>query len=66
MSCRPVTVARSSRSTVVEESVVSEPSAEPQAGSSWYARVGTDWWATIVAGAITVLAVTNLVPRIPW
>ena len=45
---------------------MSEPSAEPQAGSSWYARVGTDWWATIVAGAITVLAVTNLVPRIPW
>jgi hypothetical protein len=46
----------------MEESVVSQPGPE----SSWYTRVGTDWWATIVAGAITVLAVANLLPRIPW
>jgi len=45
---------------------VSQPSSEPQEQASWYARAGTDWWATIVAGAITVLAVTNLLPRIPW
>ncbi|MCV7131508.1 hypothetical protein H7J06_00795 [Mycobacterium hodleri] len=45
---------------------MSESSPEPQARRSWYARLGTDWWATIVAGAITVLAVTNLLPRIPW
>ncbi|WP_173008379.1 hypothetical protein [Mycolicibacterium sp. P1-18] len=45
---------------------MSEPSPEPQERVSWYARVGTDWWATIVAGGIAVLAVTNLLPRIPW
>ena len=58
--------ARSSRSTIAEESVVSQPSSEPQDRASWYARVGTDWWATIVAGAITLLAVANLLPKIPW
>lgn len=45
---------------------MSEPSAEPQARAPWYARVGTDWWATIVGGVITVLAVTDLLPKIPW
>ncbi|MDT7758813.1 MAG: hypothetical protein QOH27_4711, partial [Mycobacterium sp.] len=25
-----------------------------------------DWWATIVAGAITLLAVAGLLPKIPW
>jgi hypothetical protein len=34
--------------------------------SPWYARLGVDWWATIVAGAIAVLAVANLLPKIPW
>jgi uncharacterized RDD family membrane protein YckC len=29
-------------------------------------RLGTDWWATIVAGVITVLAVANVLPKIPW
>jgi hypothetical protein len=43
-----------------------EASLEASEEASWYVRVGTDWWATIVAGAITVLAVTNLLPRIPW
>jgi hypothetical protein len=27
------------------------------------ARIGVDWWATIVAG---VLAVLDLLPKIPW
>lgn len=45
---------------------MSEPSPEPQTASAWYARVGVDWWATIVAGVITVLAVTNVLPKIPW
>ena len=45
---------------------MSEPSPEPQPTSRWYGRVGLDWWATIVAGAIAVLAVTNLLPKIPW
>jgi len=29
-------------------------------------RLGTDWWATIGAGVITVLAVANVLPKIPW
>jgi hypothetical protein len=44
---------------------VTQSSPEPQA-TPWYARVGVDWWATIVAGAIAVLAVANLLPTIPW
>jgi hypothetical protein len=39
---------------------------QPDPKPPWYVRVGTDWWATIVAGAMTVLAVTNLLPKIPW
>jgi hypothetical protein len=39
---------------------------QPKPETSWYARVGVDWWATIVAGAITALAVANLLPKIPW
>ena len=38
----------------------------PAESASWVGRIGTDWWATIVAGAITVLAVANLLPKIPW
>lgn len=45
---------------------MSRPSPEAQERASWYARVGTDWWATIVAGVITVLAVANVLPKIPW
>ena len=39
---------------------------QPEPTPAWYARVGTDWWATIVAGAIALLAVANLLPKIPW
>jgi hypothetical protein len=55
---------------------VSQPGTEPSSehptdkeSPAWVdavGRVGTDWWATIVAGVITVLAVTNLLPKIPW
>jgi hypothetical protein len=55
---------------------VSESSPEPNSQgdtsktSVWWAdgvgRVGVDWWATIVAGVITVLAATDLLPKIPW
>ena len=37
--------------------------------SSWaerLGRIGIDWWATIVAGVIAVLAVADLLPKIPW
>jgi hypothetical protein len=29
-------------------------------------RIGVDWWATIVAGVLAVLAVLDLLPKIPW
>jgi hypothetical protein len=29
-------------------------------------RIGVDWWATIVAGVIVLLAVAGLLPKIPW
>jgi hypothetical protein len=45
---------------------VSQQSPDSRADAAWYARIGTDWWATIVAGAIVVLAVANLLPKIPW
>ncbi|MCV7224838.1 hypothetical protein [Mycolicibacterium komossense] len=47
---------------------MSEPNTE-KASPAWadaVGRVGTDWWATIVAGVITALAVANLLPKIPW
>ncbi|WP_196771577.1 hypothetical protein [Mycobacterium colombiense] len=28
--------------------------------------VSVDWWATAVAGVIVALAVTNVLPKIPW
>ena len=34
--------------------------------STWYARIGVDWWATIVAGVFVVLAVVDVLPKIPW
>lgn len=43
--------------------------AAPATPSSWadvVGRLGTDWWATIVAGVITLLAVGNILPKIPW
>jgi hypothetical protein len=30
------------------------------------AGVGLDWWATIVAGSVVLLAVAGLLPKIPW
>jgi hypothetical protein len=29
-------------------------------------RIGVDWWATIVAGLLVLLAVAGLLPKIPW
>ena len=44
---------------------MSQPAPAPHS-EPWYARVGVDWWATIVAGAVAVLAVVDLLPKIPW
>jgi hypothetical protein len=62
--------------TSEEEGFVSNPGAEPnspdrsgQASVSRtgvIGRIGVDWWATIVAGLIVVLAAGGLLPTIPW
>ncbi|BBZ29368.1 hypothetical protein MMAD_36630 [Mycolicibacterium madagascariense] len=44
---------------------MSQPAREPTS-EPWYARVGVDWWATIIAGAVAALAVVDLLPKIPW
>jgi hypothetical protein len=28
--------------------------------------ISVDWWATLVAGLITALAVADVLPKIPW
>ncbi|MFA4082818.1 hypothetical protein [Mycobacteroides salmoniphilum] len=40
--------------------------ADGQPTTSLIARIGVDWWATIIAGAIALLAVANVLPKIPW
>jgi len=40
-----------------------------QGGPNWgerLGRIGVDWWATIVAGVVVLLAVAGLLPKIPW
>jgi hypothetical protein len=47
----------------------SETTAPPEKSAAWtdaVGRLGTDWWATIVAGVIVLLAVANVLPKIPW
>jgi hypothetical protein len=29
-------------------------------------KVSLDWWATLVASVIAALAITDVLPRIPW
>jgi hypothetical protein len=40
--------------------------AEEKLRTSWPEKIGLDWWAVIVAGVFVVLAVANVLPRIPW
>lgn len=51
-----------SESDALPERDISE--ADPRA--SVWSRIGVDWWAVIVAGVITVLAVSGALPRIGW
>jgi hypothetical protein len=40
-----------------------------QGAPNWGERlggIGVDWWATIVAGVVVLLAVAGLLPKIPW
>jgi hypothetical protein len=34
--------------------------------SGYLGRLSLDWWATIVAGVVVLLAVAGLLPKIPW
>jgi hypothetical protein len=57
----------------VEEIAVTEEDradhATAQGAPNWgerLGRIGVDWWATIVAGVVVLLAVAGLLPKIPW
>jgi len=42
------------------------PDAPQQAGEQQLGGLSVDWWATIVAGVFVVLAVLDVLPKIPW
>lgn len=42
-----------------------DPEASASEVSGWR-RIGVDWWAVIVAGVFVVLAVADVLPKIPW
>jgi hypothetical protein len=68
----PRTAVSFCKSVGVKEIAVtaSDHSGEPTNGgltiSERLARIGVDWWATIVAGLVVLLAVAGLLPKIPW
>jgi hypothetical protein len=43
-----------------------QPEKAPPSWAQALGRIGVDWWATIVAGAIVLLAVAALLPKIGW
>ncbi|MCM6777508.1 hypothetical protein NDR87_28825 [Nocardia sp. CDC159] len=45
---------------------MSEPGPVPSERPPVWERIGLDWWAVIVAGVITLAAVTGVLPTIPW
>jgi hypothetical protein len=45
---------------------MSEPGTDKPSWAGTVGRIGVDWWATIVAGVITILAVADVLPKIPW
>jgi hypothetical protein len=47
-------------------SATADPPTQTAAWANAVGSLGTDWWATIVAGIIVVLAVANVLPKIPW
>lgn len=65
MSCEPDGAPRRFWSVTDEQSGASAPS-EDQPITSLITRIGVDWWATIIAGVIALLAVANVLPKIPW
>jgi hypothetical protein len=55
---------------VSDSDAIANPSDQSEkAAPSWaqaLGRIGVDWWATIVAGVIVLLAVAGLLPKIGW
>lgn len=43
-----------------------EPTKDALTRGERLARIGVDWWATILAGIVVLFAVAGLLPRIPW
>jgi hypothetical protein len=52
---------------MVAESTPADNAAVPdEAAAGRLARLGSDWWATILGLAVTALAVAGLLPKVPW
>ncbi|CPU07132.1 Hypothetical protein ERS075552_02435 [Mycobacteroides abscessus] len=51
---------------VTDEQSGAAASADARPSTSLIARISIDWWATIIAGVIALLAVANVLPKIPW
>ena len=64
MSAVAVGVTMSATRTSGKENVVTDDKAGPSNGR--LAQISLDWWATIVAGVVVLLAVAGLLPKIPW
>ncbi|WP_197515087.1 hypothetical protein [Mycobacterium sp. 1245805.9] len=45
---------------------MSEQDSKPHGWRERLGSVSVDWWATLLAGVITALAVANVLPKIPW
>ncbi len=65
MSCEPHGVPRRSWS-VTHEQPGATALADGQPTTSLMARISVGWWATTIAGVIALLAVANVLPKIPW
>ncbi|OBI51655.1 hypothetical protein A5706_24320 [Mycobacterium sp. E796] len=46
--------------------IVSKQDSKPLGWRERLGSVSVDWWATLLAGGITALAVANVLPKIPW
>ncbi|WP_405489957.1 hypothetical protein [Nocardia sp. NBC_00511] len=54
------------------EALVTSPQPVPEPSGTRPSRLdalgslGADWWSVIVSGVVVVLAVFDLLPKIPW
>lgn len=52
--------------TVAEGTPADNSAVQEEAPGGRLARIGSDWWATILGLAVTALAVAGVLPQIPW